>query len=241
MVDVVYPLGSGSTWGNNELRYSLRSIEKHLKNCRHVYIIGEDPGWEINNVTLIPFEDRWHPSRNIMEKIRVACRNQQISDEFIFMNDDFFLLQDVDASTYPYYNRGQLKESIPKNVGNWYQNYVIDTMKELRSRSLPELNFDMHCPIRYHRNLFLEVMQKYDFDQKLTVKSIYCNTLGIEGEYMEDCKIAGRMADFILERKIKDRHIFSTGDRCLLPYHNQESAVKQLLNNLYPNPSKYEI
>ena len=48
MIDVVYILGDGSKWGNNEIKYSLRSLEKYGKNIRDVYICGNKP-YFVNN------------------------------------------------------------------------------------------------------------------------------------------------------------------------------------------------
>ena len=42
-MDVVYILGTGSTSNDNEIRYSLRSIEKYLIGFNVVYIVGECP------------------------------------------------------------------------------------------------------------------------------------------------------------------------------------------------------
>jgi len=39
-VDVVYPLSNGSHWDNNELRYSLRSLEKYALNLGRVFVVG---------------------------------------------------------------------------------------------------------------------------------------------------------------------------------------------------------
>jgi hypothetical protein len=55
-MDLVYVLGSGSRWGDNELRYSLRSVEKHLKGYNNVYLVGDKPDW-VRNVTHIPKQD----------------------------------------------------------------------------------------------------------------------------------------------------------------------------------------
>lgn len=241
MIDIVIPLGTGSEWENNELRYSLRSIEKHLKNYRNIYIIGDLPDWT-KNVIRIPFEETGHPSQNIMNKVLAACDNDSISDNFMFWNDDFFLLKDIDAIKYPFYYRGELKSSIPRMQGNWYLDYILETIQELKQRDFTTGNFDIHCPIIYNRHKFKIAVAAYDFSKKLIVKSIYCNTLGIPGEYMEDCKIIGRTASWRLQQKIKDRHIFSIGDRCLIPYPpEEESSVKVLLRELYPNKSKYEL
>ncbi len=41
-IDLVYILGKGSKWSDNEIRFSLRSIEKYF-DYRKIFIIGEKP------------------------------------------------------------------------------------------------------------------------------------------------------------------------------------------------------
>jgi hypothetical protein len=239
MIDIVYALGTGSTWDNNELRYSLRSIEKHLKNYNRVFIIGECPGW-IQNVIHIPHSDGDGHERNIMNKIKRACQIEDISDFFMFLNDDHFFLQDMNAMSYPYFYNTSLVNKIAARRDDYYRKVLYYTWCAFRDET--SYNFDIHCPILYNKHKFPEVMNYYDWDKyEFVIKSLYCNHLGIEGVQMEDCKIGGRMASWQLEKKIKDRHIFSIGDKCLQPYPGeQESSVKTLLRELFPNKSKYE-
>jgi hypothetical protein len=73
------------------------------------------------------------------------------------------------------------------------------------------------------------------------MKSIYCNTLKITGVYKEDCKIASKIAYWKLKERIKNADVFSIGDKCFTPYSGEkESSVKLLLEELYPNKSKWE-
>jgi hypothetical protein len=60
-IDVVYPLGTGSVWQDNELRYSLRSLEKNFPDLGRVYVVGHKPDW-LGNVEHIPFGDSQSPN-----------------------------------------------------------------------------------------------------------------------------------------------------------------------------------
>lgn len=240
MIDVVYTLGSGSTWDNNELRYSLRSIEKHLKNFRNIYIVGEWPDF-LQNVFHIEAEDKFHPSRNIMEKLMIACRQEDISEDFIFFNDDFFLLKDIDTSDYPYYHDGYISKLLDPDSTKWYQGYIKETHSALLRSQLQTLHFDIHTPIVYNKQLFRDIMPLFDWNEKLMVKSIYCNTLKIAGRKISDCKIKRWKYKDEIEQIIKGRHVFSTGDHCLRDIDSsRRSPMKTMLENLYPNKSKYE-
>ena len=52
-MDIVIPLGTGSRWQNNELRFALRSIEKYLTGYDKIFIIGECPSY-LQNIIHIP-------------------------------------------------------------------------------------------------------------------------------------------------------------------------------------------
>ena len=61
-MDIVIPLGTESRWHDNELRFTLRSIEKHLTGYRNVIIVGWCPPW-VQNVVHIKKED-WAGKKN---------------------------------------------------------------------------------------------------------------------------------------------------------------------------------
>ncbi len=240
MIDLVYTLGKCSKWDNNEIRYSLRSVEKHLKNYRYVFIIGECPDW-IQNVIHVPVIETGHASQNIMQKLLKACDIQILTDEFLFMNDDFFFLKDADAPTYPYYYDGELSDHIRQGYINWYHDYINETITELKAKKLSKKYFDIHTPIIYGKYLFPMIMKEFDFSKKLIVKSIYANQMNFKGEHMKDLKIKGWFSKSVVNNLIRNKPIFSTGDICFQELDNKKSAVKEILQELFPNKSKFEI
>ena len=44
-MDMLYILGNGSKHDNQELRWSLRSLEKYGRNVGSIAIVGEPPEW----------------------------------------------------------------------------------------------------------------------------------------------------------------------------------------------------
>src|SRR4051812_35587008 len=109
-MDILIPLGRGSSWQNNELRYALRSVEKHLSGYDNIFIVGEKPDW-IQNITHIPFEDKpgyGNRDRNIFNKILAGIKDERLSYEFMFMSDDHFFTADFSATRFPYYYRCNL-------------------------------------------------------------------------------------------------------------------------------------
>src|SRR4051812_2193913 len=104
VVDVVYPFGKGSLWKNNELRYSLRSLEENCIGVKNVFVIGQNPEFLSDKVIHVPYQDIYtNKSRNIMSKIHWICNDRRVSDNFVMLNDDYFFLQQINLAEYPYY------------------------------------------------------------------------------------------------------------------------------------------
>lgn len=236
-MDVVYPLSNGSTWENNELRFSLRSLELHYPRVKNLYIVGTKPDW-IKNVTFIPYRDvpgLENKERNIMNKIVAAINCKTLlSKDFIFMNDDHFIL---DSLPFPYYFQESLNASVLKRGVDSYSASLNNTLKALESKKLQTLNFDIHCPIVYNKEKFIRVMDQYDWTvySGYVIKSLYCNTLGIKGTEMPDLKIKSRMDCFKLEALTTGRKFFSIYDEAIGP------DLTTYLYYLYPNKSKWEL
>lgn len=239
MIDVVYVLGTGSVWQNNELRYSLRSVEKHLKNYSNIYIVGRDPRFA-QGITVLPFEDKsiYNASKNIYEKIVQACACPGISENFLFMNDDFFLLKDIDAANVPFYYKSTLEEYTKRCLpGNTYRDTLNNAIDTLKKKKLPTKNFDVHAPIVYNKGTFVDILSGCDWRRMpygFAIKSMYCNTTGVDGIEMDDCKINYPLTLQELKERIEIRPFFSIGDKGI------NKDLKTLLSELYPLPCRYE-
>ncbi|ALC42045.1 CG8027 [Drosophila busckii] len=85
----------------NELKYSLRSLEKHANWIRHVYIVtnGQIPSWlDLNyeRVTVVPHEvlapdDTMLPTFSSAAIETFLHRIPKLSKRFLYLNDDIFL------------------------------------------------------------------------------------------------------------------------------------------------------
>lgn len=238
MIDIVIPLGTGSHWQDNELRYCLRSIEKHLTNFNNIYIVGRLPEF-ITNTIHIPHDDiEKCKETNIYRKVVKACQNTNITDQFLFFNDDHFLMHDFDAKLFPNFCKGDLVTLIQKLPQyNTYRKSVMRTASTLKQLGLSTNNFDTHTPIIYNKYSFLDVMCKYDWTNPygFVVKSLYANTLNIEPIREPDCKI-----NFVplnrdqLWDHIKERKVWSIGNNAI------NNVLLGVLNQLYPNASRWE-
>jgi hypothetical protein len=223
--DIVIPLGNGSQWNNNELKYCLRS----LVNIPHdkVYIITDRIPDFVTNVNHIKATDTEKiPDHNILKKIIKACESPKVSDPFIFMNDDHFCLQPTQS--IPDYFNGTLEEFLRKRGAR--DNYgfrILNTIKRLKQLNLDTKYFDIHYPIVYDKNGFMNhVAAVYDDDRYgYILKSLYGNGMKLEGTQIQDCK------SNIFPRETLP--FYST-------YPNLSKTVKTWIQEQFPKKSIYE-
>lgn len=244
--DVLIPLGSGSRHDNLELRYCLRSIEKHLKNVRNVWIVGSQiPDW-IKGCWLVAAKEstnNWNRARNIYRKVQYACQKPDLSDTFLYVHDDHFLLKDFDAGSFPYYHDGKI------DLNNYLRNEPAyrQAHNTVAVLGTDIFNFDIHCPVNFDKELFKILFKPLGVDWPeygYCIKSYYCNQLSdmdLVSSRVGDLKFREpamkSVIQTILEHRISiDAAWFSIGDRCL-----RSGGMKEVLQELYPNKSKYEI
>lgn len=214
MTDIVYPLGKGSTWRNKELYYSMLSVKKFLKGYRNIYIIGEHPGFD-GDFIHVPFPDRGDKDLNIYDKTYQACNIPELSDDFLFMNDDVFFCKPMHVKYIPDSYIGMLNQRMYTVGCPFYKQVLTNTYHALKSRNLPIKDFDGHLPIIYNKNLFKRTTKQFNWGVKhaYAVKSIYFNSLRIAGVQAIDLKIAKPEND--IPALIANRWCFSIGDNGL--------------------------
>jgi hypothetical protein len=238
-MDIVYTLGTGSQWSNNEIRYSLRSIQKHLHGYHDIFIIGEDPGFLNEKVTIIPYPDHssYNKEKNIFDKILHACEQPQISDDFLFINDDHFFLKTFDVNHLPCYQRGCLKPAFEKRkAGDPYRVSLKNTFTALKAKNKNTYHFDVHFPIVYNKKKFQYLQHAYDWTipYGYVIKSLYSNTWQIQGDHYDDIKLTKKLLVPELQELCYGKDLLSIGDSAVNP------ELKAWFNHLYPQKTVWE-
>lgn len=264
MIDVLIPLDNGSRYENMELKYCLRSIEKYLTGVRNVWVVGEQPlfiNWA--NVIHVPYKDNtnnWRRAHNIYGKIMAGINFTEakyvkfnngdeklvhamaLTDSFLFMNDDHFLLNEYDAARFPYYHRGHIfNQDYSKNQPQLTQmaNTVYELLKNPTLSNKNLLDYSIHCPILYHKASFRALTASLPDrwpEHGYEVKSFYANSDIIgENVYQEDLKFREPMKRDEIYKELEGRDWFSTGDKALRGF------LPEVLEELYPNKSIYEV
>lgn len=234
-MDVLYILGKGSLFGNDELRYSLRSLENNVSNVGRVIVVGEDPGFLSDEVEYHYIEEGFgNKEWRIGAKILEACDRGIVKRNFFFVNDDHFFIQPTKTTRYPNYCKGNLIN--PKIVGT-YQRALNDTAAYLLALGKTALHFDVHTPIVYNPKKFKELREAIAKSKKArhgyVVKSLYGNIHKLKPTAYVDKKLQILRGGYD-DPQIKDGHVISCSDR------GWKYGVGDFVKELFPNKSKYE-
>lgn len=178
-MDALYYIGGGSMHHNNELKYSLRALEKHCKDLGKVWVVGNKPEF-LQNVKYIWVEDKDKWWKNAFNKTMKAIESG-ISDKFLLMNDDFYMLEDFKADGYPYFYRGEM----PTQGDNAYKEVIVNTRHKLESLGATTYHYGVHCPMVIEADKY-KALEKY-MVEPLSVRCLYGN-LYCKGEQVSDCK-----------------------------------------------------
>ena len=238
-MDLVYLVGEDKHHDHLELRYSIRSMVKHLDKISNLIVVGECPMF-LKNVIHIPVPDahKHNGARNIYEKILAACNDPRVSKNFLSNSDDYFLNKDFAADSFPCFFDGDLEQLNSKlGYDGGYKVYVENTLSVLKERKLSVLNFNVHAPMIINKERFSMIMPAFNWTihKGYISKSLYANAAGITGTPATDIKIYTPKTRTALQRKLKDAPFYSTNE------HAINEFMKDMLQELYPEKSKWEI
>lgn len=231
-MDVVYVVGPGEQ--NEELRFSLRSLAANLVHDR-VWIAGHAPSWVSREVGRIRTRQAGSKYRNSSGNLEAACSHREVSETFVYLNDDFFVLEPTE--TVPVLHRGPLaalrKRRLPGRPGA--ASYASG--REETAALLERLGFreplayePLHTPLPVRRDAMAEALDVGRPLRVLHYRTLYGNLAAIGGELGENVKIPDL------------RTIPSPGQRFVSssPISFGRGRLGAALRARFPRPCRYE-
>lgn len=240
-IDVVYTLGAESKWQDNEIRYSIRSLEKNFLDLGRIWIVGHRPKW-LTGVVHVPMEDAHlhNKDANLLDKVFVACRSG-VTEQFVFCSDDQVFLRPIRfAEMRPlHYEDMTDKPNAQWGDGSWWQRLKA-TRDELKRRGFTAIkNYDSHCPTPYDREKYLAVIPTFDYAPPpgYTINSLYCNAAKVAGEPVGRRKYSAESGEndaAKIRGALKGKTFFGYSDPGLT------DALKTVLGEMFPMGSSRE-
>ncbi|PSK57992.1 hypothetical protein B0E38_01837 [Streptomyces sp. 111WW2] len=188
--DLVVPVREGAV--NEQLRYALRSWAAHLPH-RHVWLIGHRPQWAVN-VKHIPTRQVGTKYVNTTVAMRAACEHPDVSDPFLWCNDDMFVMHTVD--TMPVLHRGPVREVeayYEARTSGAYLRGMYQTRALLETLGHDDpLSYELHVPMPVGKKGMLDALAAGRHLPVLHKRTLYGNLAELGGSEVRDVKILHR-------------------------------------------------
>ncbi len=217
---------------NEELRYSIRSVLKNTKDAV-IWVVGGKPNWYIGNyIKVIQDQNKY---QNALNNLRTACLSDQIPENFILMNDDFYIIKQLDEIKT--YHNGLLADKLTTyqdlDHHSSYTARLFKTYRELqKSRIQDPLSYELHVPMPMEKSKLINVL-----GEKYTIlwRSAYGNRYKVGGEEIRDVKIykRGPLLPISYNKEEYDLPYLSNAD-------NSFDLIKDFIIANFPDKSIYE-
>lgn len=189
MNDIVYLVKESEK--NEELRYSLRSVEANFPH-RKVWFYGGCPNGLHPDHHIKVVQNNATKWLNTTSMLKMACANDEITDEFWLFNDDFFIMsKPTEKDLEPKFD-GTLKDRIAeveKRFGSesMYSRQLRRLLELLTKAAIPQKNnYALHIPMLIDRKKALKVFERYPNEPMF--RCLYGNVMRIGGSQMSDVK-----------------------------------------------------
>lgn len=228
-MDFVYICRDGE---NEELRYSIRSVLNSFPEAK-VWLVGGKPEWYSGHYVTV--EQNSNKYANALKNLKHLCEHQEISNEFILMNDDFFIIKKIN-SIEQFYN-GLLSDKINRFTqitgSSMYIKKLITTNKKLVELGIKNpIDYELHVPMPMNKSGLLDVITNYP---ECLWRSMYGNLYNVGGTQMDDVKIYVNKRHLARSNEITDNSIYmSTEDTSL------KVMIDKVLGQMLSEPSIYE-
>ncbi len=184
-MDFVYICKDGE---NEELRYSIRSVLYNFLGA-NIWVVGGKPDWYAGNYIEV-IQNKKNKYENATNNLIALCNNNSISNNFILMNDDFFIVKPI--KKVEYYHGGSMYERIAeyeKHMGiSPYIKKLKMTYKHLIRMNIREpLDYALHIPMPMEKDKLLYLLSTHRYPHSW--RSLYGNYYKVGGIEIKDVKV----------------------------------------------------
>lgn len=249
IIDIIYPnVEKFVQW--EELKYSLRSLEKNLVDVKfRVWIVGELPAW-INEeeVLFIPVEYTGETPRiDILYKHLAVINHPDIGEEYIWMNDDIYLVNKVmyaDLCLPVAVNDLKSNVSLLSPQTLWGRDN-IRTLKLLQEEGLSTWNYGVHIPHRFEKNKLQQLLEKYNMlVDPIVLTQLYYNYWFKDFLPYWDTLDLKNNQGFCINRPNPNRANLMAQLKSKKYLNNAEAGMtpelQEIIKGLFPEPSRFE-
>jgi hypothetical protein len=241
MIDVLYTLGPDSGHNNQELRWSLRGLEKFGRNVGRVIVAGFPPDWLSDEVVKFPVAKPEGKEKDsiIWHNVMSAIESGVVSGRFLLSSDDHFITAPFDFDQTPLWrrtNKGNPAD-IQDRCDTAYWRVMAQTREVLLAngygiaKTYPHRNtvIDCRCVEEAKRLLSTAKNQSVGLEINCVMGNLKHKMFGEPFVLMKDWKVSS------FNRSAVDSGFFSIRDSAF-----NDPAFTTFMNAAFGTPSKYE-
>jgi hypothetical protein len=171
-----------------ELRYSMRSVERHFTGLKNIVLCGDKPHWYSGNFIDSPkFTKRqakqkfgtgcWCKWVDSVIKLQKIIDSPLVTDDFLWLYDDTFFMRDIstEEALIPRCTRLLCAHPDAKADGAWRE-VLRRTTVALHEAGRPSRNYSHHGPVVYNKQKLQATIDKFQPDKgPRAIESLYLN------------------------------------------------------------------
>lgn len=220
-----------------ELKYALRSIEKNLSGWDKIFIIAAQfPPFEYADPvidkagleTILEFDVDGRKEYSCYRKLLAACNDERVSENFVYWNDDHWLLKPLHVSEIKNWHNGSLADEIKKPHSARWRMAAENTLRIQAGSN----NYDIHYPMIFSKDAFKTIFQNET--EELCIKTRWMQVIGCGGPFMEDCNLSSMLTYSEIKQAIDGKLFCSSKGGITKEYF-------RVLEELFPDKSRFEF
>ena len=253
MIGVYYPYLEGAKkW--EELKYSLRSLDRFFKEDFEVWIVGDLPSW-IKNVRHIPHKKTERiissATYDAVSKLMQYIDNKDSPERFVRMYDDIYFigdrkLADLEVTRY-LFSYEELLSGVCRSGSLIWQDQVRKSVEAARQLGYPGYLTETHCPEVFEKQKMLKVFELFGpLENRLLTSTLYFNVFPfdrlLKDRKTERALFYGHENDFSygnlsvsqLDQILKGKYFMNHNDLGL------DNNLKKYISKMFPKKSRFE-
>ncbi|HZK93147.1 MAG TPA: hypothetical protein VFC67_02985 [Prolixibacteraceae bacterium] len=260
MIGIFYPyLASASRW--DELRYSLRSLDKFFNEDFEVWIVGDMPEW-IRNVKHIPHQKtemtKAGATYDAVSKLKLYIDHDDSPHQFLRMYDDVYLtgtrtVKQMQITRYLFTN-DELNSGEFASGGIVWRDQVFRSTDAVVSLGYPGYMTETHCPEVFEKMKMRKIFEMFDpLENRLLTSTLYFNVfpyeLMLKDRKVERALFYGYESDFSYgpgECEPVETQLNRVSGVCAGKYylnHNDDGLddnLKKFIRGMFPDKCRFE-
>lgn len=159
-----------------ELLFAVRSWNEHTRFPANLVVIGDRENWFSDEITVIEHRRTSdNPQIDTMEKLKQAIESPEVTERFVWSNDDIYLVNGVSLAHI----------ELPKVLGalnpNPFSGTYVENMRKtislLDKAGLPKLNYGTHTPMLFEKSKLKELFERFpEAESGVLFSSLYFNS-----------------------------------------------------------------